>query len=252
MNNRSKSKKTSAPLLGGASTKPRSKFNVRGDRGSFRVQASIPLSALVTAAGGGGSAAASYLTNPGYFPSYIKNIAQSYQLFRIARMTYEYVPVVGATTNGALRIAFLDNPETIYGLASGAYTATDISNLVFSSTTSKATSVWNGTTFNVPAGRMNRRKWYSIDSTNVSSPEQCDRALPFIAVVTFEGALSTTIGYLMCHFTFELRDLAAATSTPLFNVVADDEEPFLGAGGLWWKRVPCGLVQVDPPNTLSC
>jgi len=248
--NRSNKKKSLTPTLGGTPTKPKAKFGGRGNRGNFRIQASVPTSLINTGTGQGVSA---FYMNPGFFVTYIRNIAESYQLFRVIKFTMEYVPIVGATTAGAVRLAYFDNPETIYKTDAGVYSTADLQNLVFSSTTSPATSSWNSRNFPCPTNRLVRRKWYSIDSTAMANAEVADRVMPALAITTYEGPATTNLGYFMIHFIFELKDLAAATTTPLLLLKTPDGY-FQGPDGQWWKRVTGGVTTTDPPtktDTLS-
>lgn len=243
MPTKSKQKNTSAPRLGGYSTRPNARYRVSGGKNGATVTGTQVTPVFTT--GLDGSATSAITINPGFYASYVKNVALNYQMYRVRKIALEYVPLVGATVGGAVRTSVLDNPETVYKLSTGSYSLADINLLVFSSSRTKTHNMWNPHVYSVPQQFLTRRKSYSIDSTSLGSAEHADRTTPAVFLITMEGPANATIGYFVLHFTFEFMSFAAATSVPLLFTTRQ----FLGEAGEWWEETDGVLRRIPPPST---
>lgn len=189
------------------------KVKTSGQGLSYRV--SLETANITTNAAG--TATGFSVIDPMYYLSrQIGVVASTFQFYKVKSFNLTWVPIVGATTGGVVRMAYSDNPEVIYKLFAGTYTSSDVLLLTQQSQYNRRAPLWQETTFQCPNQVMQRRPKFSIDQTASSGAEVCDRVSQAVAIVQWSGPVSTAIGYLALDFWIEFMEPIPITSSPLF------------------------------------
>jgi len=181
------------------------------------LKVSIETGGITTSAGG---VAAFYLrADPEYYLStQMGAIANTFQYYKYRSWTATWVPLLGATSGGVVKMACSDNPEVLYNIGTN-YVSADYNTLASQLPTAKRVPIWQEQSYSIPSMYLNRRVKYTIDSTMATSAEVSDRATQsaFFGYVT--GPASTTCGYFTIDATLDLFEVIPVTGTPLFTSV---------------------------------
>jgi len=181
--------------------------------------------------------------DPLAYPSYqLGQVGALFQEYRVLKYNIRWVPLVGATTGGSVRMAYIDNAEMIQKTASGAYTAGDVSILTQQAGASHRGPIWQEVNFSMPNNIGKRRSWYQSDSSLLVTSEQVDRVVQAMVLVYATGPASTSsIGYLAATLTVEFRLPMPVTSSPVLMLKDEDRRPDAGQN-------PTPPLRRDPPS----
>jgi hypothetical protein len=218
--NRNTKKPLNAPTLGATGRSRGNRLRGQVSPQSAHIKVATVTSTFTT---GATFVAGKIDLNPSLWASPVGTFSTNYQFYRIRNAVVSWHPVVGATTGGSVRIAEFSNPETIYTATSPGYTPTDLNTLIFSSATGKYCNIWETASWQVPQHLLNRRRWYSVDTSTTTSAEVSDRTEAAVLLFTIVGPATTSVGYFTIHFDLEYKDFAGPTVSPLLLSTHDVE-----------------------------
>jgi len=139
-------------------------------------------------------------------------VSLQYQEYLVANAEFTYTPAVGTTTAGTLWVCYVDNPEILFKLVSGAYTATDYLTIAQTTANHKTVQVWESVTLR--ASPTPRRKMFSVDKTPPASSEGADRVIQGAFIfATSSAPVSTTLGFASQRYTAALKGLQSNLAT---------------------------------------
>lgn len=165
----------------------------------------------------GGTATSALTIDPQYYLSrQLGVVSSTFQFYKFTKFNVTWVPLVGATVGGVIRMAYTDNPEVIYKTYAGTYTAADLLSLTQQSQHNRRFPIWQESSFALPNQLMNRRPKFSIDSSPATNAEIVDRVSQALGIFQVSGPASTTLGYFALDITVEFMEPLPTTSSPLF------------------------------------
>lgn len=229
------------PPLGGATRRntrpPRMNFN----NGKLTYQVTFESSALSTNASGVSTGFT--FVDPLAYPSFqLGQVGALFQEYRVLKYNIRWVPLIGATTGGSVRISYIDNAEMIYKTTSGGYTAGDMSILTQQAGATHRGPIWQEISFSMPNNIGKRRMWYQADTSAIANSEQADRVVQALALVYVTGPVSTpSVGYLAVTVTVEFRLPMPVTSSPVLLLSESDKRQDAG-------QHPQPPLRRDPPT----
>ncbi len=142
------------------------------------------------------------------------SVARQYQEYVVHNPQLVYTPAVGTTTSGTIWIAYVDNPEILYKLASGVYAYSDYLKIAQVVEKHVAGPVWEA--LSLTASVSPRRKMFSVDSTAPASNEAADRVTQGAFIyATASAPLSTIIGFINHRYSATLRGLQSNLATSI-------------------------------------
>lgn len=228
------------PPLGGSARRnlrpPRMNYN----NGRVTYQVTFETGALST--NPSGISTGFVFVDPLAYLSYqLGQVGSLFQEYKVLKYNLRWVPLVGATTGGSVRMAYIDNAEMIYKTASGSYSAGDVSILTQQAGTSHRGPLWQEVNFSMPNNIGKRRNWYQADSSPLTNSEQVDRVVQAMGLVYITGpASATALGYLAITLSVEFRLPMPVTSSPVLLSIEDRRQD---AG-----QNPQPPLRKDPPS----
>jgi len=241
-----------APPRVGAGPKPyRNRINSQVTQAGAVVRINFQLADIST--GGTGLGVQGQMIRPDQISS-VAPIADMYQFWRLRSLHYKWYPYVGATIGGNVRISAFTNPEIIgYGINSG-YTAAEVGTMVSTSPYNKGFAAYSPFEWAVPVNLLNRRRWYSCDSTAPGGDyNTTDRTTPALVLTYIAGENSTKYGYWQGIAVFEFKDIIfGITVAPLFAARGSlPDEYFQAPDGSWYHRHDGVIDLVDGPPLIN-
>jgi len=131
----------------------------------------------------------------------IANAISLYEQYRILEMVFEWIPSVPATTAGTICGA-CDSDVHSNALLSGVLSSNSVREIMMRPG-SEMVSIWKNAAFDV---LFPQQQWYYVsdsDEPNLSVPGVFNLML----ASTSNSGLATGLGYVVCHYTFELRSM---------------------------------------------
>jgi hypothetical protein len=129
-------------------------------------------------------------------------IIKNYQEYRIRSTSLIYTPQVGSTTAGVIYLAYVDNPEIIYGINAGSYSSATIQSIIQSTDNVVSGPIWMPLVIN---GRpTTRRKQLSVDTSVPTSSVEADRSVSGMYLWSVSGVTAlTTFGVFTHNYVVE-------------------------------------------------
>lgn len=212
---------------------------IRTTPNGLRYSVTVESPALSTDASGVSTGWA-FMNPANYTSAQLGQVGRLFQEYKVHKFTIKWIPLLGATTGGNVRITFVDNSEVMYKITNGAYSISDLSLIASQATHVRRGALWQPFEYSAPAVIGKRRPIYQFDTSTYLNSEQVDRILQGMCLVYINGPANLTgIGYLALHFDVELRLPIPTTLSPLFAVAGCPD------GGL----NPSPPVRRDPPPT---
>lgn len=137
-------------------------------------------------------------------------IARNFSNYCITKYAITYTPAVGTTTLGTVFIGYIDNPEIIFKVLSGAYTAVQAAQLAQACEVSTSGPVWQQMTLNV--NKRPRKPWFNVDSSPMASTIDADRIHQGMILTAYFGPSTSNVlfGHLTPKYTAKLENPQAA------------------------------------------
>lgn len=138
-------------------------------------------------------------------------IARNFSNYVVTKYSVTYSPAVGTTTLGTVFMGYIDNPEIIYKIVSGAYTPIQSAQLAQACQVSVSGPVWQQLTLNV--NKPPRRKMFSIDRSAMTNTLDADRIHQGLIITSYFGPTATsnlTLGYIAPNYSAKLENPQAA------------------------------------------
>lgn len=138
-------------------------------------------------------------------------IARNFSNYCITDYSVTYTPAVGTTTLGTVFIGYVDNPEIMYKVISGAYTATQCAQLAQACEVSTSGPVWQQMTLTV--NKKPRKPWFNVDSSAMTSIIDADRIHQGMIITAYFGpaaGANVLFGHITPKYSAKLENPQAA------------------------------------------